>query len=87
MPIQLPMLRAKMTVPASGFDWDDGNRTKCGEHGLSVSTIEGLFTRPLAVLPDPAHSGREHRYRAVGRTKKAGEFSSYLRFATGTMRC
>lgn len=56
-----------MTLHANGFDWDNGNRAKCEKHGLSMSAIEGLFIRPLAVLPDAAHSQRERRFRAIGR--------------------
>lgn len=59
-----------MDSRANGFDWDRGNRSKCENHGISVAAIEALFTRPLAVLPDEAHSHREHRFRAVGRTDK-----------------
>ncbi len=57
-----------MTLHANGFDWDQGNRAKCKKHGLSTSVIESLFTRPLAILPDAAHSQRERRFRAIGRT-------------------
>jgi uncharacterized protein len=59
-----------MIVQANGFDWDRGNRAKCEKHGLSVAVIEGLFARPLAILPDAAHSQRESRSRAIGRTDK-----------------
>jgi uncharacterized protein len=59
-----------MTLHANGFDWDNGNRAKCEKHGLSVATIEDLFARPLAVLPDEAHSQREKRFRAIGHTDK-----------------
>jgi uncharacterized DUF497 family protein len=59
-----------MILQANGFDWDQGNRAKCEKHGLSVAVIEGLFTRPLAILPDAAHSQRENRFRAIGRTDK-----------------
>ena len=52
----------------SGFDWDRGNRAKCQKHGLSIAVIENLFVRPVAVLPDIAHSLKEHRHRAIGRT-------------------
>ncbi len=52
----------------SGFDWDTGNRAKCRKHGVSVDEIEGLFARPIMILPDPAHSGAEERLRAIGRT-------------------
>ena len=60
-----------MTLQANGFDWDKGNRAKCEKHGLSTSVIESLFTRPLAILPDAAHSQRERRFRAIGRTEKS----------------
>jgi len=59
-----------MTLQANGLDWDQGNRAKCEKHGLSTSVIESLFTRPLAILPDTAHSQRERRFRAIGRTDK-----------------
>jgi uncharacterized protein len=58
-----------MALQADGFDWDKGNRAKCEKHGLSVAVIESLFDRPLAVLPDPGHSQREQRFRAIGRTQ------------------
>lgn len=56
-------------MQANRFDWDKGNRAKCEKHGLSVSVIESLFARPLAILPDAAHSQRERRFRAIGRTE------------------
>ena len=59
-----------MILQGNGFDWDRGNRAKCEKHGLSVAVIEGLFTRPLAIFPDAAHSQRENRFRAIGRTDK-----------------
>lgn len=55
-----------MNFRSDGFDWDDGNRTKCAKHGVSVAVIETLFSRPIAIEPDP--SEREQRFRAVGRT-------------------
>ena len=57
----------------SGFDWDTGNRAKCQEHGVSVDEIEGLFARPIMILPDTAHSTAEERLRAIGRTR-AGRY-------------
>jgi|SRR5438552_3097869 len=51
----------------AGFDWDEGNRAKCGKHGLSISQIEEVFESPLAILPDAGHSEHERRFRAVGR--------------------
>jgi uncharacterized DUF497 family protein len=51
----------------AGFDWDAGNRAKCAKHGVSIETIEGLFTRPLAILPDAVHSVVERRFKAFGK--------------------
>ncbi|MGO9864160.1 MAG: BrnT family toxin [Terriglobales bacterium] len=59
-----------MTLQANGFEWDRGNQAKCEKHGLSIAAIESLFTHPLAILPDAAHSQREKRLRAIGRTDK-----------------
>ena len=59
-----------MILQANGFDWDKGNRAKCEKHGLSVSVIEDMFSRPIAILPDAAHSRQENRFRAIGRTEK-----------------
>ena len=53
----------------SGFDWDEGNRAKCQKHGVSIAEIEALFTRPLAIRPDPRHSLAEQRVVAVGKGK------------------
>ena len=35
---------------------------------MSLATVESLFQRALAVFPDPAHSGGEERFKAIGRT-------------------
>src|SRR5271168_1349539 len=59
-----------MILQANGFDWDKGNRAKCEKHGLSIAVIEGLFNRPLAILPVAARSQREDRFCAIGRTEK-----------------
>lgn len=59
-----------MSLQVDGFDWDRGNRGKCQKHGLSVAIIESLFTRPIAVLPDAAHSQKERRFKAIGRTEE-----------------
>ena len=55
-----------MPIQVSGFDWDTGNLEKCRKHGLSFGIIEDLFTRPVTVLPDAAHSAIETRLRAIG---------------------
>lgn len=62
-----------MTVLASGFDWDEGNRGKCEKHGVSVAEVESLFSGTLTILPDETHSRTEERLRAIGRSK-AGRY-------------
>jgi len=54
----------------AGFDWDAGNRAKCQKHGISITDIESMFGRPVAVIPDPAHSRTEERYKAIGTSKE-----------------
>lgn len=52
----------------AGFDWDRGNRTKCEKHGLTLRLIEGVFTRPVLILPDRENAA-ERRFRAIGTTE------------------
>ena len=59
-----------MTQAFDGFDWDVGNRAKCQKHGVSIAAIESLFSGPIAILPDPAHSVRETRLKAIGYTEQ-----------------
>src|SRR5579859_3547951 len=65
----------RMSASVNGFAWDDGNLEKCQKHGVSVAEIEALFQGPIAVLPDPAHSGSETRFKAIG---KSGQGRSIL---------
>ena len=57
-----------MDVGVVGFDWDAGNRAKCQKHGVSVAEVEGLFGRPLLIIPDASHSQVEKRLWAIGKT-------------------
>lgn len=57
-----------MDFDVAGFEWDPGNRSKCQKHGVSLAAIESLFHGPVAVFPDPAHSGSEERLKAIGRS-------------------
>jgi hypothetical protein len=53
----------------TGFDWDDGNRRKNEKHDVSQAEAEQVFFNdPLLVLADGAHSQREPRYHALGKT-------------------
>jgi hypothetical protein len=54
----------------AGFDWDRGNRKKCQKHGLSIAEIEGVFDRPVVILPDKENPQGERRFRAIGTTAK-----------------
>lgn len=56
-----------MNLQVGGFDWDDGNRSKCEKHGVSIAEIEALFLRGPRVAPDPKHSAAEDRLIAVGK--------------------
>ena len=51
-----------------GFDWDQGNRDKCQEHGMSIEEIEGVFTRPVVILHDRENASGERRLKAIGTT-------------------
>lgn len=57
-----------MNFQVSGFDWDDGNRSKCQIHGVPIAEIEALFVHGTRVAPDPKHSANEDRLIAVGTT-------------------
>jgi uncharacterized protein len=54
--------------PAS-FEWDDGNREKCQQHGLSVAEIEHVLANSETYLvPDLRNSEFEPRFIAIGRS-------------------
>ncbi|WGF88483.1 BrnT family toxin [Marinivivus vitaminiproducens] len=57
-----------MQLRVRGFDWDDGNRTKCQKHGVAVAEIEEMLAGVVLIVPDEAHSQSEARHRAIGRT-------------------
>ncbi|MEX0853506.1 MAG: BrnT family toxin [Bauldia sp.] len=54
----------------TGFDSDQGNSEKsAARHGVSRREAEQVFfNRPLAVVPDVAHSAHEPRFHAYGRS-------------------
>jgi uncharacterized DUF497 family protein len=59
-----------MNLQVSGFDWDDGNLSKCQRHGVSIVEIETLFVHGPRVAPDPRHSADEDRLIAGGKTNE-----------------
>jgi len=64
-----------------GFNWDRGNRDKCQKHGVSIAEIEGVFNRPVVVLPDKENPQGEQRFRAIG-----AAFESRKIFVVFTLR-
>jgi uncharacterized DUF497 family protein len=50
----------------AGFDWDNGNWAKCGNHGVSREEIEQVLLGEPAVMADPYPN--EPRKRAIGKT-------------------
>ena len=59
-----------MSIETHGFDWDEGNRTKCQKHGLSLAEIEWVLRHGLLRLTDDdKHSLQEKRLIAIGRTQ------------------
>ena len=56
-----------MITKLSGFQWDKGNQAKCQKHGVSLETVEGIFSTGVIILPDSGHALNEIRYRALGK--------------------
>ena len=53
----------------TGFNWDDGNARKNEKHGVSMAEAEQVFfNAPLLLLGDAAHSQKEPRLHALGKT-------------------
>jgi uncharacterized protein len=75
-----------MIDQVTGFDWDEGNRSKCQKHGVSIAEIEAaLENENLVIAPDIAHSKSEQRFRAVG-TARNGRMIFRKREATTLVR-
>jgi uncharacterized protein len=53
----------------AGFDWDDGNTTKCQKHGVSIEEIEAVLVNRTRVAPDFKHSDEEQRFIVVERNR------------------
>lgn len=53
----------------TGFNWDEGNARKNDKHGVSMAEAEQVFfNAPLLLLDDVAHSQKEARLHALGKT-------------------
>ena len=72
----------------SGFDWDEGNSRKSSQkHNVIQSETEQLFfNQPLLLLADIAHSQKEARYHALGRTDDGRQLHvTFILRAKGTL--
>lgn len=64
-----------MLYSVTGFDWDDGNRDKCRQHGLPIDEVEFvLMHAETLIVPDLRNSVHEPRFVAIGPTT-AGRFA------------
>jgi predicted DNA binding CopG/RHH family protein/uncharacterized DUF497 family protein len=73
-------------MEVDGFDWDEGNREKCRQHGVSIAEIEGVFRKELRIAPDMAHSMEEDRFIAVGKTSRGRHVFVAFTFRTKAER-
>jgi uncharacterized DUF497 family protein len=57
------------TAGVAGFDWDDGNRSKCQKHGLTIAEIEHILAHGETVIV-PVVGLEESRFIGIGLTTK-----------------
>jgi uncharacterized protein len=58
------------TAIFSGFAWDEANRDKCQEHGVSIPEIEYVLAHAeTLMMPDLRNSQSEPRFLAIGQTQ------------------
>jgi uncharacterized protein len=55
-------------IKFDGFEWDNGNISKCAKHGLTCTEIEAAFLNDPMIAPDFAHSKDEDRLIAIGKS-------------------
>jgi uncharacterized protein len=55
-----------MRSSVAGFDRDEGNWPKCGQHGVPKAEIEHVLRNSPFVLPDRYPQDKETRFDAVG---------------------
>ena len=51
-----------------GFNWDEGNWPKCGNHSLTQNQIDIIFRNDPIIFADLKHSVIEDRFNAIGST-------------------
>ena len=54
------------------FSWDDANRRKCQQHGVSIEEIEHVLTHAATlIMPTATKPDSQARFLAIGRTRQA----------------
>lgn len=57
------VIHTRMKDLIAGFDWDDGNKSKCQKHGVTIEEIEALFLKTDPIIGDDVrHSEEEDRF-------------------------
>jgi uncharacterized DUF497 family protein len=50
----------QMKLPVAGFEWDEGNVSKCRKHGLAIPEIEAFLLQDgNRIVADFKHSGQQ----------------------------
>jgi hypothetical protein len=71
-----------MKLPIAGFEWDEGNVSKCQKHGLSISEIEKFLRQDdNRIVADFKHSGQQEQ-----RIIASGTLGKKLVFVGFTLR-
>lgn len=53
------------------FEWDKGNTSKNSKHGVEDQESEEVFLdKKRFIFKDSLHSGKEERFRIIGKTQK-----------------
>ena len=67
-----------------GFEWDEGNITKCQKHGVTIEEIEEALATIEFVVDDPFED--EKRYRTVGKTRAGRHVFAVFMIRDGKLR-
>ena len=80
-----------MKLPIAGYEWDEGNVSKCQKHGLTIPEIEAFLMQDgNVIVADFKHSGQQeqrlitagmigHKWAFVGFTLRSREGGIFIR--------
>ena len=63
-----------MVESVAGFNWDEGNVSKCQKHGVTIDEIEAAFRGLMRAFPADAHPAAETRCLGIGHTASGRHF-------------